>query len=103
MEQTGVGTVARPPRLDEDFEIDEAEGHETQSEPRHEACKHHQRYANHQIHPKHWLATRVLAPRHLSPSPLSILLSPTATTPAILRCTIPFSRPFALPPAPQEE
>lgn len=70
--------------LGEDLEVDEAERHEAEGEPRHEPGEHHQPHARHQVHPEHRPAAHRML-RHLPPA-AAAGESSSATTE--LRCSV---------------
>jgi hypothetical protein len=80
----GVVLVRRGAGLGEDLEVDEAERHEAEGEPRHEPGEHHQPHARHQVHPEHRPAAHRML-RHLPPA-AAAGESSSATTE--LRCSV---------------
>lgn len=63
---TCVDAILGPAGLDEDFEIDEAEGHEAKGEPGHEAREGNQADDDKQIDPELSPAAGSVSSRHVS-------------------------------------
>ncbi|RRT84409.1 hypothetical protein B296_00005723, partial [Ensete ventricosum] len=80
-EQTGVELVLGFASLDEDFEVDEAERHETERETGHEAGEHDETDADHKVHPEHHRAARLIAPSRRHPGLCLLLLLPLYPAP----------------------
>lgn len=57
----GVELVLGRAGLGEHLEVDEAEGHEAEGEPRHEAGEHDEGDAGHEVHPEHGAAAGLMA------------------------------------------